>query len=252
MKKFNILAAALLFAGAANAQAPATRPAGFRAVNDCIGCDAPSITRKTVNESNPHNYSPTSIDNCSEVVQGGAGINIGNDNRAVVDQEGMNNHAKLFQREGDRNYGKQTQTGEGNRAQAVVWGSDNTTLQSQVGKRNKATINVDEVNGQGPGANVNGNNNWAQQNQDGDDNQAELDQYGDRNLASQDQRGNRNNGRIEQYTNHSTAVQIQVGSENNAHTIQGSMSVSGSDNHQRSSIEQGGDRNQAIVRQDVR
>ena len=252
MKKAQLFAtaAALLLASSAFAQT-GTRET-FRTVNACQGCDVTPPTTRKVDQSNPNDYpSPTAIDNCSVVVQGGAGKDKGNNNRAVVDQQGSGNHAGLYQREGDRNYGLQVQIGNKNQAQAVVWGSRNTTLQLQTGDRNKAGINVDQVDGSyTPGATANGNDNWAQQRQTGDDNNADIKTYGNSNIASQDQVGNRNSGSIFQRVNGSIAEQSQIGNDNTAVTMQGgTANVASTLTGQRSCIEQGGNSNQALVMQ---
>ncbi|TGE09562.1 hypothetical protein [Hymenobacter fodinae] len=266
MKKVHLLVAAMLVAGVANAQS-GTRQA-FRSVNDCIGCGTVDISPRSATQSNPNpNYTPptsTQIDNCSEVVQGGAGVIAGDNNVAVVDQTGTKNIAKLTQVEGNRNYGLQVQAGTDNRAQANIYGSNNTTLQLQRGTGNRAGINVDQVNGAAiPGGSQNGNNNWAQQRQqgagtsDGNNNIANINQYGNTNLASQDQIGNTNSGNIFQHTNFSTAVQQQTGNGNTAATYQGRDNVGAgnipalaSESYQRSSILQGGNNNSALVTQD--
>ncbi|MBW3128767.1 hypothetical protein [Hymenobacter profundi] len=270
MKKIQLLlAGAVLLAGAAHAQT-GTR-AEFRNVNDCIGCETISLNARPVNQSNPNpNYSApslASIDNCSVVIQGQASgapaKDRGDNNVAVVDQSGTKNNAQLYQREGNRNYGLQVQTGTSNQAQTIVWGSQNTTIQLQNGSRNKAGINVDQVDGSyTPGGTENGNNNWAQQRQQGtgtgvgNDNIANLNQYGNNNLSSQDQQGNSNSGDVFQHTNYSTAVQQQTGDLNTAVTLQGKTLASGvimsGDQYQRSSIQQGGNSNAAIVSQDRR
>ncbi|MBT2556811.1 hypothetical protein J7E24_03370 [Hymenobacter sp. ISL-91] len=254
MKKVQLLAAAaVLFASSAYAQS-GTRES-FRAINACIGCEplAPSI--REASQTNP-NGTPAlaAIDNCSVVVQGGAGVTTGSDNRAVVDQSGNGNRAALFQREGDRNYGLQVQTGNSNQATAVVWGNRNTSLQLQSGDRNRAGINVDQVEGsESPRGTQNGNDNWAEQNQAGNDNNADIRTYGNSNYASQNQVGSRNSGSIMQRVNGSAATQSQIGNDNTAVTMQGGLAnVPSSISGQRSCIEQGGNSNQALVLQDRR
>ncbi|SDX33201.1 hypothetical protein [Hymenobacter psychrophilus] len=254
MKKVQLLAAAaVLFASSAYAQS-GTRET-FRAINACIGCEPAAPMTSAASQTNP-NGTPAlaAIDNCSVVVQGGSGLNRGDDNRAVVDQSGTGNRAALYQREGDRNYGLQVQTGASNQAQAVVWGDRNTTLQLQRGDRNKAGINVDQIDGQAVLRPVaNGNRNWAEQNQAGNDNNADIKTYGNDNYASQNQVGNRNSGSIFQRVNGSAATQSQVGNDNIAVTQQGGLAnVASSISGQRSCIEQGGDSNQALVMQNRR
>ncbi|QJX46574.1 hypothetical protein HMJ29_06330 [Hymenobacter taeanensis] len=265
MKKVHLLAAAMLFAGVANAQST-TRQA-FRLVNDCIGCGTVTVSPRSATLGNPNSYTAPSaaqIDNCSEVVQGGAGVEAGNENIAVVDQTGTKNIAKLNQLEGDRNYGRQEQVGTDNRAQANIYGSRNTTLQLQRGSGNRAGINVDQVTGDAnPKSTDNGNDNWAQQRQrgagdgEGTNNIANINQFGNSNLASQDQTGNSNSGNIFQHTNFSTAVQVQTGNSNTAATYQGrdntgagNVPAMATESYQRSSILQGGNSNSALVNQD--
>jgi hypothetical protein len=124
----------------------------------------------------------------------------------------------------------------------------------QRGLRNKAGINVDQVTGShNPGGTENGNNNWAQQRQDGNDNNADIKTYGNSNITSQDQDGNRNSGRIFQRVNGSASTQSQIGNDNTAVTLQGGLAnVPSSISGQRSCIEQGGDGNQALVMQNRR
>ena len=252
MKKAHLLAtaAAILFASSAYAQT-GTRET-FRTVNACQGCDVTPPTIRTVDQANPNGL-PTlaAIDNCSVVVQGGSGKDRGDDNRAVVDQQGSGNRAGLYQQEGNRNYGLQAQTGKNNQALAVVWGSQNTTLQIQTGNSNKAGINVDQVVGSfSPGGTQNGNDNLAQQRQRGDDNNADIKTFGNSNIASQDQLGNRNSGSIFQRVNGSIASQSQIGNNNTAVTMQGgTANVPSTLTGQRSCIEQGGNFNQALVMQ---
>ena len=276
MKKAHfLLAAAMMMAGAANAQR-----AGFQAVNACIGCPeiSTSITAARQANPNPAYSNSTTIDNCSLVVQGQAAgapsQDRGDNNVAVVDQSGSGNGAALYQREGDRNYGLQVQTGTNNRAGANVYGSRNTTVQLQTGTANRATINVDQVYGSfTPGSSQNGNDNLAQQRQqgragaDGVGNNADIKQYGNSNAASQDQMGSSNSASIYQHTNFSVATQRQDGNSNVAQTYQGVSNLvagnpnpSGSNNapalasesYQRSCIDQGGSGNSAYVAQDHR
>ncbi|NVO84745.1 hypothetical protein [Hymenobacter terrestris] len=254
MKKVQLLAAAaVLFASSAYAQT-GTRET-FRAINACIGCEPAAAVTRPASQTNP-NGTPTlaAIDNCSVVVQGGAGILAGDDNRAVVDQSGSGNRAALFQREGNRNYGLQVQTGFANQATAVIWGDQNTTLQFQRGDRNKAGINVDQVDGSfTPRSTQNGNRNWAEQNQAGNDNNADIKTFGNDNYASQNQVGSRNSGSIFQRVNGSAATQSQIGSDNTAVTMQGGLAnVPSTIFGQRSCIEQGGNSNQALVMQNRR
>lgn len=252
MKKVQLLAAAaVLFASSAYAQT-GTRDS-FRAVNACQGCEPAAPVTRDVNQSNP-NGTPAlaAIDNCSVVIQGGSGINRGDNNRAVVDQSGSGNRASLSQLEGNNNYALQMQTGTGNQAQSVVYGNRNTTLQMQTGSNNRAGINVDQVIGLAFDSR-NGDDNLAQQRQNGDSNDADIKTYGDRNIASQDQNGSRNSGRIFQRVNGSAATQMQIGDGNTAVTLQGGTAnavstISG----QRSCIEQGGNGNQALVMQNRR
>ena len=255
MKKAHLLAtaAAILFASSAFAQT-GTR-ATFRTVNACQGCDVTPPTIRTADQSNPNGSTVlAAIDNCSVVVQGGLGKDKGDNNRAVVDQQGSGNRASLYQQEGDRNYGLQVQTGNGNQAKAVVWGSQNTTLQIQTGNSNKAGINVDQVTGShSPGGTQNGNDNLAQQNQRGNLNNVDIKTYGNSNIASQDQQGNDNSGSIFQRVNGSSAEQSQIGNSNTAVTLQGGLAnVPSSISGQRSCIEQGGNLNQALVMQNRR
>ncbi|MBD2716345.1 hypothetical protein KBK19_14995 [Microvirga sp. STR05] len=250
MKKLHILVAALLVSGSAFAQGPQ----GFTAVNACVGCPAVTLTELTPAalsslELNPNSLPTGAIDNCS-IVQQGDGLAMDDNNRAVVDQSGTGNSAVLRQQQGGSNYGRQDQNGTANRAATQVWGSNNTTLQLQNGTGNVATINVDDVVGSGPGAAVNGDGNWAQQRQSGSANRAKIDQYGDFNIASQDQSGDGNYGVIRQESDRSQSEQLQIGNSNIASTDQGRGRAL--DNGQRSCIEQRGDGNSAIVRQDVR
>ena len=250
MKKLHILVAALLVSGSAFAQGPQA----FTAVNACVGCPAVTLTELTPTalsnlELNPNTMPTGAIDNCS-IVQQGDGRVMDDNNRAVVDQSGTGNMAVLRQQEGGSNYGRQDQSGTANRAAAQVWGSNNTTVQLQTGTGNVATINVDDVVGAGPAAADNGDGNWAQQRQNGSANRAKIDQYGDFNVASQDQNGAGNYGQIRQESDRSQAEQLQVGDNNVAFTDQGRGRAL--DNGQRSCIEQRGDGNSAIVRQDVR
>ena len=252
MKKAHLLAtaAAILFASSAYAQT-GTRQA-FATVNACQGCDVTPPTIRSASQDNPNGLpTPAAIDNCSVVVQGGSGKDLGSNNVAVVDQLGSGNRAGLYQREGDRNYGLQAQTGNNNQALAVVWGSRNTSLQIQTGNSNKSGINVDQVVGTfTPGATQNGNDNWAQQRQRGDDNNADIKTFGNSNYASQDQQGNRNSGSIFQRVNGSIAGQSQIGNDNTAVTMQGgTANVPSTLSGQRSCIEQGGNFNQALVMQ---
>ena len=278
MKKVHyLLAAAMLMAGAANAQR-----AGFAAVNACIGCPEVSSTIRTAGQSNPNPASTYSgsatIDNCSLVVQGQAAgapsTDRGNDNVAVVDQSGTRNTAALYQREGNTNYGLQVQTGTGHQAGASVYGDNNTTVQLQRGTNNRATINVDQVYGSfDPRSTKNGNRNLAQQRQEGAggsdamDNNADIKQYGNDNLASQDQIGNSNSASIYQHTNSSRATQRQAGNNNTAQTYQGvsnmmagnpnpsgpgNVPATAAESFQRSCIDQGGNNNSAYVAQDHR
>ena len=258
MKKAHLFAtaAAILLASSAYAQTGPRET--FRATNACQGCDIEAVGTRSVSQKNPNDFNQqTTIDNCSVVIQGGSGKDLGSNNVAVVDQLGKGNRAGLYQREGDRNYGLQTQNGDNNRALAVVWGARNTTLQLQNGDRNKAGINVDLVDGSfTPGSTQNGNDNWAQQKQGGknggagDDNLADIKTYGNDNIASQDQQGNRNSGSIFQRVNKSIASQLQVGDDNTAVTMQGgTANVPSTVQYQRSCIEQGGNSNQALVMQ---
>ena len=253
MKKAHLLAAAaaILFATSANAQTGNRET--FRAVNACQGCRVEDPTIRPAIQSNQNNLpSLAAIDNCSVVEQGGSSTATrGNDNRAVVDQQGSGNRARLVQTEGDNNYGLQTQTGNGNQAQAIIYGSNNTTLQLQTGNRNKAGINVDQVLGTNtPRGTENGNENWAQQRQTGNDNNADIKTRGNQNIASQDQRGNDNSGSIFQRVNGSSAEQSQIGNLNTAVTMQGgTANVPSTLTGQRSCIEQGGNGNQALVMQ---
>ena len=263
MKKAHLLAAAAAILFASSASAQTVRPT-FASVNACQGCDPTPPTIRTVDQNNPNDLPQTTMDNCSVVKQEGTGTSFATGNRAVVDQEGTGNRAGLYQLQGTGNYGLQVQKGTENQAHALVWGSKNTSLQFQKGDRNKAGINVDQVVGQAPGPlNANGNENWAQQKQegvrggDGFDNNADIKIYGDRNIASQDQQGNRNSGSIYQRVNTSIASQLQIGNDNAAQTFQGkpgpltslpSPFITG----QRSCIEQTGAFNQALVSQNVR
>ena len=258
MKKAHLFAtaAAILFASSAYAQT-GTRET-FRPTNACQGCVIDDVSTRPVSQKNPNDFNQqTTIDNCSVVIQGGSGKDLGSNNVAIVDQLGKGNRAGLYQREGDKNYGLQTQDGDNNRAKALVWGSNNTTLQLQKGNGNKAGINVDQVDGKyDPGSTQNGNNNWAQQKQGGksggagDENLADIKTYGNDNIASQDQQGNKNSGSIFQRVNKSVASQLQVGDDNTAVTTQGGMAnVASTVQYQRSCIEQGGNGNQALVMQ---
>ncbi|NVO30311.1 hypothetical protein [Hymenobacter lapidiphilus] len=254
MKKVQLLAAAaVLFASSAYAQS-GTRET-FRAINACIGCEpAPAVVRPASQTNTNSTPALAAIDNCSVVVQGGTGLNSGDNNRAVVDQSGTGNRAALFQREGNGNYGLQVQTGGSNQATAVIWGDNNTSLQFQSGDRNKAGINVDQVSGAAvPRSSQNGNRNWAEQNQAGNDNNADIKTFGNDNYASQNQVGSRNSGSIFQRVNGSAATQSQIGNDNTAVTLQGGLAnVPSTISGQRSCIEQGGNSNQALVMQNRR
>ena len=257
MKKAHLFAtaAAILFASSAYAQT-GTRET-FRPTNACQGCVIDDVSTRPADRSNPNTFTnpmPTdaTIDNCSVVVQEGTSTSAATGNHADVEQLGKNNRAGLYQQQGTGNYGLQTQEGNGNRAKAIVWGNKNTTLQTQKGDRNKAGINVDQIVNQSnpPVANANGDRNWVQQNQAGDNNLADIKTYGNDNIDSQDQQGSRNSGSIFQRTNNSVASQSQIGNDNTAVTTQGgTLNQASSVKFQRSCIEQTGAFNQALVKQ---
>ncbi|UYZ59614.1 hypothetical protein [Hymenobacter latericus] len=219
MKKIQLLAAALLFSGAAFAQTtpnakPAAqgRTAGIRALPSNVQISATSRNNVLV-------------DNDSYLQQVGSG------NYGSVSQIGSDHSADMYQN-GTGNDAYQTQrglfpVGGGNVAYSSQYGTRNYVDQDQNGYRQEAIVEQGAA-----GANV--TENYAVQDQDGDFNYGFIDQDSDRNFAHQKQ------------TNAAFS-----GAGNFADTRQGNGPAgSGNADRQWSQVVQNGNGNAAIVRQD--
>jgi minor curlin subunit len=212
---FKLLAASLLFAGAAYAQAPNARPALQPGSYTALALPSNLQIGETLRSA--------AIDNESFVLQVGTG-NYGN-----VDQVGVAHVADLIQ-VGNGNDAFQKQRGGAaggaggqNKAWAEQYGNDNYSDQDQNGNFNEAIASQGEVTG-----------------------------ARDRNYNVQEQDGTLNYGLVDQDSNRNFAHQKQIGLFNFADTRQGNGAPSGSFglDGQWSQVTQLGVGNAAVVRQD--
>ncbi|MGY3088355.1 hypothetical protein ACVWYF_001388 [Hymenobacter sp. UYAg731] len=243
MKKLTLLlSAALLLAGAANAQVRTLTPAAPSAVgaNPNPVSQPTSAAGPVTLTGRPALGSTGAINNDSYVQQVGDGqmanVSQTGTGRNTADIDQSPSLANVIVPGADGNYASQTQvstgstaSGDQNRAYIGQFGATSTAIQEQTGTRNQAAIRQGNKAGN-IGFGVLSGNDYASQKQTGNDNKATIAQNTtigiSNNSATQEQKGNGNNASASQEAQNHTSVQKQggigggTGNNNNATVTQ--------------------------------